>query len=210
MNKKILLIGGGGHCKSILDTLYRGNHYSKIGIVDQNCSLEQIMDSHIVGTDADLPSLFMDGYKEAFISIGSVGSPKVRKKLFDSILEIGFTIPNIIDPSSIVSEHCNLGKGIFIGKRAIINAGASIANAAIINTGAIIEHDCIIDTFVHVAPGATLCGNVIVGKDTHIGAGATVIQGCKIGNNVVIGAGSVIVNSLEDSKKYYGVPGKEM
>ena len=35
MDKNILLVGGGGHCKSVLDTLLKLNRFSKIGIIDK-------------------------------------------------------------------------------------------------------------------------------------------------------------------------------
>lgn len=208
--KKLLLIGGGGHCKSILDTLYRCNLYEEIGVVDKAIHANKILDSYLVGTDDALPVLFEQGYTDAFVSAGSIGNPALRKKLFSKILEIGFDIPNIIDPTAYVSTQCHLGKGIFFGKRVVVNTSVEIDNAAIVNTGVIIEHDCKIGSFVHLAPGATICGDVSIGCDSHIGANATVIQGLEVGSNVLIGAGSVVTKSIKDYKKYCGVPAKEI
>lgn len=208
--KKILLIGGGGHCKSVLDSLYSKNYYDDIGIIDQKTDTDMVLKAPIIGTDEDLPVLFREGFREAFITIGSIGDPSLRKKLFKKICDIGFDIPNIIDITASVSRNIRLGRGIFIGKKAVINAGAVIGNVSIINTGGIIEHDCQIGDFVHVAPGTTVCGNVTIGNDSHIGAGSTIIQGIQISKEVIIGAGSVVVNPIMDSGKYYGIPAKKM
>jgi len=35
MKKNILLIGGGGHCRSVLDTIFELNEYLKLGIIDK-------------------------------------------------------------------------------------------------------------------------------------------------------------------------------
>lgn len=208
--KKLLLIGGGGHCKSVLDTLYRSKQYTDVAIVDPDCNLNKILESYRIGSDQDLPDLFQKGYHDAFITIGSVGNPFLREKLFFQIENLGFHIPNIIDPSACLSHNIYLEKGIFIGKCAVVNVDVTIGSAAIINTGAIIEHECKIGAFVHVSPGAVLCGNVNVGEYSHIGAGSTVIQGISIGKMVLIGAGSVVTESINDSGIYCGVPARKM
>ncbi|WP_235853228.1 acetyltransferase [Luxibacter massiliensis] len=211
MKKKLLLIGGGGHCKSILDTLYRCDGYHDIGIIEQKlCVGYKVLDTPVIGTDDDLVSLLRDGYTDAFISVGSIGDPTLRKKLHKKISDIGFFIPNIIDSSSYIGLDCQLGCGIFIGKNVVINASVTIGDAAIINTGAVIEHDCQIGDFVHIAPRAIICGDVCIGNNSHIGANSTIIQGTKIGNNVIIGISSAVVKSVPDFQKYCGVPARMM
>lgn len=211
MKKKLLLIGGGGHCKSILDTLYRCGVYHDIGIIEQKLHVgHKVLDTPVIGTDGDLISLLRDGYTDAFISVGSIGDPTLRKKLHKKISDIGFFIPNIIDSSSYIGLDCHLGCGIFIGKNVVINASVTIGDAAIINTGAVIEHDCQIGDFVHIAPRAIICGDVCIGNNSHIGANSTIIQGTKIGNNVIIGISSAVVKSVPDFQKYCGVPARMM
>lgn len=211
MKKKLLLIGGGGHCKSILDTLYRCNSYGEIGIIEQSQTLnKKVLDSHIIGTEEDLPMLKKDGYTDAFISVGSIGNPTVRIKLYKQMLNLGFVLINIIDTTSYIGFNCRFGNGVFIGKNVTLNADVNVKDGAIINTNAVIEHDCEIGAFVHIAPGSTICGNVSIGNNTHIGAGATVIQSVHIGKDVIVGAGSVVVDSIKDFQKYCGVPAKKM
>lgn len=216
--KKILLIGAGGHCISVIDSLLSSYQYKDIGIIDKldetddplgNIS-KSIMGVPIIGVDDDLELMFHKGYKEAFITVGSVGDVSVRKRLYYKLKEIGFIIPNIIDKTSVVSNNTTLGEGIYIGKRAIINACIKIGNLAIINTSTIIEHECAIGEFVHVAPGTILCGNVTIGSDTHIGAGSVIKQGIQIGTNTMIGMGSVVLNDIKDNIVAYGNPCREV
>lgn len=216
--KKILLIGAGGHCISVLDSLLSSYQYQDIGIIDKlNENVDplgninkSIMGVPIIGDDDDLELLFHKGYKEAFITVGSVGDVSLRKRLYYKVKEIGFKIPNIIDKSSVVSSNITLGEGIFIGKRAIINACINIGNLSIINTSSIIEHGCAIGEFVHVAPGTILCGNVSIGSETHIGAGSVIKQGIQIGTKTMIGMGSVVLNDLRDNIVAYGNPCREV
>lgn len=211
MSKKILLVGGGGHCKSVLDALLTANKYSNIGIVDQKENIgKTILSVPIVGCDDDLPRLNEEGFTHAFVTVGSIGNPKLRVKLFYLIEKLGFHIPNIIDETAIISEYAELNKGIFVGKNAVINTGSFINKGAIINTSVIIEHDCLVEEFSHIAPGTVLCGDVKIGKRAHIGANSVIKQQTSIGENTVIGIGSTVLTDIRNNTIAYGNPCKEV
>jgi sugar O-acyltransferase (sialic acid O-acetyltransferase NeuD family) len=207
MSRGVLLVGGGGHCRSILDSLLLTEEYDEIGIIDIAANIgKTILTVPVIGQDSDLPNLFLKGFTDAFITVGSIGVSTSRRNLFNMIEEIGFRIPNIIDPSAIISEHVELGSGIFIGKNAVINVGTKIQNGSIINTSCIIEHDCYIGDFSHIAPGSVLCGEVNVGSGAHIGANSVIKQQVKIGSNTLIGMGSTVLCDIGDSLVAYGNP----
>jgi sugar O-acyltransferase (sialic acid O-acetyltransferase NeuD family) len=211
MNKKILLIGGGGHCKSVLDSLLELNEYAEIGIVDKKENLgKSVMGVPVVGCDDDLSDLFRDGYGYAFVTLGSIGNPTLRIKLFNLLSEIGYEIPVIIDDSAKVSKHAKIEQGVFIGKQSIVNAGALILKGSIINSGSIVEHDCQIGAFSHIAPGAVLGGEVVVGEHSHVGSNATVKQQIHIGSNSIIGMGSVVLQNIDSDTMAYGNPCREV
>lgn len=221
--KKIILIGGGGHCLSVLDSLLSSMDYEDVGIIDkseekpsdENSKDKQspentILGVKIIGNDGDLQRLYVEGYTEAFITVGSVGDVSVRRKIYRQLKQIGFQMPNIIDKSSVVSKSASLGEGIYIGKNTVINAGTVIGNCAIINTAVVVEHECRVDEFAHIAPGTILCGNVYIGGETHIGAGSVVKQGICVGKHTIIGMGSVVLNDIQDDTVAYGNPCKEV
>lgn len=203
--KKLLLIGGGGHCRSILDSVLSMDRYARIGIVDYNKAASSF-GIPVIGTDEDLPRLKDEGWTDAFVSVGSTGQTELRRKLYDKLKEIGFAVPVIADPTSSIARNAETAEGVYIGKRAVVNTGAKTGVCAIINTGSVIEHDCIVGDFVHVSPGAVVCGQVSIGNDSHIGAGAVVRQGIRIGKNALIGIGSVVVKDIPDNVKAYGNP----
>ncbi len=107
--------------------------------------------------------------------------------------------------AAAVSE---LGAGVYVGAKAVVQVRASIGEHAIINTGAIIEHECRIGSNVHVAPGGVLGGRVTVGPDTLIGLGARVLPGVRIGSGCVVGAGAVVTGDLPDGARVAGVPAR--
>lgn len=206
--KKLLLVGGGGHCASVADAALRTKEYDELGIVDISNVEPLFGQIPVVGTDDDLPRLKDEGWGYAFVTVGSVGNPKTRKRIFENIEKLGFQIPNIIDPSAVVSEHSHLGKGIFIGKNATVNAGSIVGDGVILNTGSIVEHDCEIGKLAHIATGATLCGGVKVGEYTHIGAGTVIKQYLTIGERCIIGMGSTVIHDVPAGLTVVGNPAR--
>ena len=204
-SKRLLLIGGGGHCRSVLDAVLRAGMYDEIGIVDPD---EQAgcPGVPVVGRDEDLPLLLASGWTDAFVTVGSIGNTARRRRLYRMIVELGFSVPVIIDPGAEVAGDVRIGSGSFIGKRAVVNAGSVIGDAVIINTGSVIEHTCGIGDFAHISPGSILCGQVMIGSDTHIGAGSVVRQGIEIGQRSIIGIGSVVVKNIPDEVVAFGNP----
>ncbi|MGG7213289.1 acetyltransferase [Clostridium nigeriense] len=207
--EKIVLIGAGGHCKSVLDSLLELRTYEVVGITDIKNDFE-VMGVKVIGSDDILENLFKSGVSNAFISLGSIGNTSIRRKIYNNLRDIGYNLPRIIDKTAIVSKYATLEDGVFVGKGAIINAGSYIGSNSIINSGSIVEHDCKIGKFVHVAPGVTMSGGASIGNDSHVGTGASIIQGISIGKNSIIGAGSVIVRNIEDNCKVYGNPGRKV
>lgn len=206
LREKVILIGGGGHANSVIDSIISENKYEIYGIIDNNLEVGfDINGVKVLGCDDKLENIYRIGVEKAFISIGSIGNTRIRENLARKLEKIGFKFINVIDKTAIISDNVDLGEGIFIGKGVIINTGCIIMNHAIINTGVIIDHDCIISEFVHLSPRTTLAGNVFIGKTTHIGIASTVIQGIKIGENSIIGAGSIILSNIKDNSRKFGI-----
>lgn len=202
--EKIILIGGGGHARSIIDTIISSGVFTIAGIVDNFEG--EVLGIPVIGDDRKLTEIFNSGIRNAFVAIGSVGDTTLRKNTLDMILKIGFTVPNIVDKTAVVSVNTAIGFGNFIGKNAVVNCDCTIGNMVIINSNATVEHNSYVGDFSHIASGAVLCGTVTIGKNTHIGANATVIQGVTIGEDCLIGAGSVVLGNINDRVKAYGNP----
>lgn len=209
--KKVILLGGGGHAKCVIDAMRLGGKYSPHCVLDLEERIGQkVLDVKITGTDSDLHDYFKRGIKFCFVALGSTGDPARRIALWKLALKAGFGLPNIIHPSAVISSHAVLGRGVYAGPWAIINAGAVIGDGCIINSGAIVEHDCKIGEFAHVAPGAVLSGEVTVGSRTHLGTGCSVTHGVKIGADSIIGAGAVVVKDIPSLAVCVGNPAKKI
>lgn len=199
--KKLILIGAGGHAKSVTDSINK-LEYVLCGFVDSN-KKGTYMGLPIFGTELeDIPNYEKYSY---FVSIGDVG---YRKLWFDRIRERRLSIINIIDSSAIISASVKMGLGNFVGKMAVINADAEIGNNNVINTKALIEHECKVGDHNHLSTNSVINGNVIVGNSVFLGSSSVCNGQLKIGSNAIIGSGSVIIKDVPEKVTVVGVPAR--
>lgn len=203
MSEQIIVIGGGGHAKVVIDSI-RSVGDEVIGILDDNLSVgEHVLNVPILGKIEDYKQF--DKYK--FV-IG-IGDNTLRKLISE---RIGNQVSwhTVIHRSAVVSDYSSVGAGSVIFANAVINANATLGMHCIINSGAIVEHDNVLGDFVHVSPAASLGGVVTVGENTHIGIGATVRNALHICGDCIIGAGAVVVKDITEKGTYVGVPARKM
>lgn len=139
---------------------------------------------------------------------GAQGGEGKREALYRHCESIGLRPCPVIHPSAWISPEAEIGNATAAMAGVVVQARARVGVNVILNTRSSVDHDCIIGDHSHVAPGATISGNVRVGRDTFIGAGATVIQGILIGDGATIGAGAVVVRDVPDGAKVFGCPAR--
>ena len=189
---KILLIGGGGHCKSAIDVIEQHAQFKIAGIVDKPEFLnKKILGYPVIGNDSDLGKL-IEKYNYALITVGQIKSPSLRIKLFDIAKNIGFLFPSIVSPNAYVSKYSKIGVGTIVMHNSMINANVTIGNNCIINSKALIEHDCHISNHCHISTNATINGGVKIGSKCFIGSNVTTKENIIIDENSFIKAGSIL------------------
>lgn len=204
--KQILLIGGGGHCKSCIEVLESMNEYQIAGIIDAKDKVgEDILGHKIIGCDDDLRSL-RNKYDYALITVGQIKSVAVRIKLYNLLKELGYILPVIVASTAYVSKHTSIDEGTIIMHQAMVNADVKIGKSSIINTKVLIEHDTSIGDFCHISTNTILNGNVIIGKECFIGSNTTFVNGLSVVNNVFIGINSLVAKNLNETGVYVGNP----
>jgi sugar O-acyltransferase (sialic acid O-acetyltransferase NeuD family) len=188
----VLLIGGGGHCRSVIDVIELTGKYRIYGIIDVREKVgQEVLGYKIIGTDEDLAK-YRNDVELAFITVGFINSVDLRIKIYGKLKQLNFKLPVIISPLAYVSKHSFIEEGTIVMHNAIINAGAKVGKNCIVNTKALIEHDAIIGDFCHISTGAIINGGVIVGKSSFIGSNATTKQYIKIPEHSFIKAGTVV------------------
>jgi len=188
----IILIGGGGHCKSIIDVIEQQALYEIAGIIDFPEKLgERVFNYEIIGQDSDLPKL-VKIYNNFHVTVGQIRTPESRIRLFSELTRLGANLPVIISPLAYVSIYAQVGIGTAILHHAIINAGAKIGMNCIINTKALIEHDAIVGNHCHISTGAIVNGGVQIGDNVFYGSGAVSKECIKIADHSFIKANSTV------------------
>lgn len=191
MKESIILIGGGGHCKSCIDVIEQQGRFKIEGIVDiVPKQKETILGYEIIWNDDDL-SFLTRKYKNFLITLGQIKSSQRRKELYEILKRFNAHLPVIISPRAYVSKHTSIGEGTIIMHDVLINANAKVGVNCIINSKALIEHDSIIGNHCHISTGAIVNGNVIVGDETFFGSGAVSKENLLIKVNSFIKANSL-------------------
>lgn len=207
MKEAIVLVGAGGHCKIIIESLDK-KKYDIAGILDNFAEKgSYICQVPVIGGDEDAPALLERGVLNAAVAV--VGNLKIRRKLLDQYRAMGFRFPAIIHPSCRLSESAQIGQGAALLANSCINAEARIGDFATVNTGAIVEHEVSVGENSHIAPGAILLGGCKIGRETMVGAGSTILQQKAVGDHCMVGAGSLVLKDVEDGKTVFGNPAKE-
>ena len=193
--KNILLIGGGGHCKSVIDVIESNSEFKISGIIDKTPASKHLLGYDILGTDAQLEELIKEN-PHVLITIGQIKTPNIRKKLYEHSRDLGAILPVIVSKFSYVSKYAKVESGTAVMHGAIINSCAIVSSNCIINSKCLIEHDAVIGSHSHISTGAIINGNCSIGEGCFIGSRAVIKNGINVGANSIVGAGAIVLSDL--------------
>ena len=206
--KKLILIGGGGHCVSCIDVVEAQGIYKITGILDVAENLgKKILHYKVIGTDNDIINYVKNHH--FLITVGHTKNALIRIKIFENLSTAGAEMAIIISPSARVSKYATIGAGTCILHNSCINANVQIGVNCIINTGANVEHDCSVGKHSHISTHAVINGGCKVADGCFVGSNATIVPNICIPAESVIGAGAVVLNSFPTKGTFIGNPAKE-
>jgi acetyltransferase EpsM len=195
----ILIYGGGGHGKALIDLIRMQLSYPIAGIVDDGLSAGSIiMGAQVLGGSAILDKLIAVGVHQAANAVGGIGNITSRIKVFERLTQAGFTCPTLIHPTAFVEPSATLASGVQVMPHAYVGSDVHIGINAIVNTGAIVSHDCKLGEYANLSPGAILAGEVTIGDASLVGMGVTVNLRVKIGSRARIGNGATVKQDVPD------------
>jgi sugar O-acyltransferase (sialic acid O-acetyltransferase NeuD family) len=202
LKKPVAIVGYSGHAYVIIDIFLNAGR-----LVTAYCDSEEkkLNPYHLIylGKESEVISKL-----KKFDYFACVGHNGIREKIHTSLSQLVGDPINAIHPSAVISSSVRMGDGVMIAANVTLNPLVEIGRGVICNTSSSIDHECIIGDFVHIAPGAVLCGNVRVGKGSFVGANSVIRQGITIGNNVIIGAGTVVIKNIPDNTTVIGNPAR--
>lgn len=194
----MIIIGCGGHARSVSDVLLANDPRVQIVFVDENAhDGEKIFDFKVVKNIK---------IKDAFHV--AVGDNEKRRVMIDKI--ISGTLSAIISKNAYIGKGCAICEGAFVAHKVFLGPMSRIGCGSIINTASVIEHETKIGRYCHIAPGSIICGRCNIEDEVFIGAGSTVIDKINICSNVIIGANSAVIEDIITPGTYVGLPAKKV
>lgn len=192
----IHLIGGGGHCKVVLDALLAGGVPAmELRVRDGRRAASGTV---VLGVAVAWPDLD-ETLANAKVHI-CIGDNAVRARLTQTAETFGAQLVNVIHPRACLSPFARIGSGGFVAAEAVVGPDAVIGRNVIVNHGAVVDHDCRIGDHGSIGAGAVLGGGVVVGDGVTIGPRVVIPTGLTIGDGVRIAPGSVITRDLTDGE----------
>lgn len=202
--KPLVLIGGGGHCKSVIEAAESAG-YQILGVLDMPEEVgKAVLSTKVIGTDDDIPT-YVDK-AEFVITVGFIKNPAIRIKLYNKVKEAGGKFATIVASTAHVSKYATIGEGTVVMHQAFVNAGAKVGNNVILNTFSNIEHDAVIGNQCHISTGTMVNGDCKVGDNCFIGSQSVLANGISVGDDIVVGAGSLVRKSIKEKGIYSGNP----
>ena len=204
MTKNLILVGGGGHCKSVIEAAESAG-YNILGVLDTPENVgKQVLAYSVIGTDDDIPQYVEKA--EFVITVGFIKNPTTRIKLYNKVKAAGGRLATIIASTAHVSKYAELGEGTVIMHHAFVNAGAKIGDNCIINTFVNIEHDAEVGNQCHISTGTMVNGECKIGENCFIGSQSVCANCIEIASDIIVGAGSVVRKSIRVKGIYAGNP----
>jgi acetyltransferase EpsM len=195
----IIIYGGGGHGKALIDLVRTISTYPIAGIVDDGLMPGSgIMGAQVLGGSAILERLVSTGVNLAANAVGGIGDVTSRIKVFERLHLAGFSCPTLVHPTAFVEPSATLAEGVQVMPHAYVGSDAKVGFGAIINTDAIVSHDCTVGDYANLSPGAILAGEVRVGNAALVGMGVTVNLRVKIGSHCRIGNGATVKQDVPE------------
>jgi acetyltransferase EpsM len=201
---KVIIYGGGGLSKMIIETVRALSVYQIVGIIDDNMEPgKMIIGSPILGSVEILPDLYKQGIRTAVNSVGGIGNYKIRLNVFQQLANAGFICPAIVHPTAHIDPSARLEAGVLVLAQSYVSGSAVVGMGTLINNSVVISHDCILGVCSNFSPGAMIAGDAVIGDFTQIGMNATVNIGVKVGRECLIGNGATIKANIPDGTRVH-------
>jgi acetyltransferase EpsM len=193
----LLIFGGGGHGKTVIDLVRALGAYRIVGVIDDGLPPgSEVIGVPVLGGASVLDEWQSRGVRLAANAVGGIGNVAVRLKIFELLAKAGFFCPTLVHPSAVIERSAILEAGVQVLAQAYVGSAARIGFGSVLNAGAIASHDCVLGRVVNLSPGATLAGNVTLEDHVQVGMRATVNIQITVGQGSLLGNGCTVKSNV--------------
>lgn len=136
------------------------------------------------------------------------GTPVNRQSIYHKLVEGGYHLTNLIDPTAIVSSTAKLGKGVIVTPYTTISSDVLLKDDVLIQSYVRVGHDIVIEENTVISSNVGIGGNTNIGENTYVGLGAVIKENLSIGHNTIVGMGTVIHTDVDAGVIVVGNPGR--
>ncbi|WP_428741971.1 NeuD/PglB/VioB family sugar acetyltransferase [Tenacibaculum sp.] len=188
---ELVLVGGGGHCISVIDVVELEGKFKIKGVLEVNSNQQEVLGYPVLGGD-DLIEELVSEKVFFLITVGQIKSYRIREEISERLTKNKAQLATVISPRAYVSKHSFIEQGTVVMHDVVVNSGTSVGKHCIINTKANIEHGVCIEDFCHISTCTVVNGDSIVKRGTFVGSNATISNGIIIKENSIVSAGEFI------------------
>ncbi|WP_447772846.1 PglD-related sugar-binding protein [Variovorax boronicumulans] len=190
MKKRLLIIGAGGHGRSVAEAALLGQDYALTAFLDDATKPPK---HHLWGCPVwGATAMLADCRGRIDEVIVAIGNNTLREALHQQAKAQGIPLATVIHPAAMVSPTGTLGEGSAIMAGAIVGTGAQLGEGVIVNCGAVVDHDCVVESFGHLGVNAGMAGGSVLGRSVWMPVGSALAYGVKVLAGRVLRAGEVV------------------
>ena len=189
---KLLVVGAGGHGRSVAEAAELDGGFEIIGFLDDSVLAgELIFGCPVLGPVSSLlehRTLFEQ-------TIVAIGNNSVRESLMRQITDAGMVVATVVHPQAVVSPRAAVGMGSAVMAGAVIGTEAWLGLGAIVNCGAVVDHQAKVEDFGHLGVNACMAGSSVLGRGAWMQAGSTLGYGVSVTAGSILQPGASLKNS---------------
>jgi len=190
MSKRVIVIGAGGHGRSVAEAIVLLGRDKLVGFVDDGADANvKVWTYHVVGTTDSVNN--WSGLVDAVVV--AIGNNAVRETLHYHVLGAGLALLSVVHPAAFVSPTAALGAGCVVMAGAVVGTEALLGEGVIVNCGATVDHHCIVDDFGHLGVNACMAGGSVLGRGAWMQAGSALGYGAMLENRATLSPGQALV-----------------
>ena len=209
--KPIIILGTGGNCIDILDTINEINLASRQSIYECVGFLDDERDNwgkEFFGVKVLGPLETANDHQESCF-VNGIGSPFNFWRKNEILARAGIPddrFETIVHPTASVSKMAKLGFDTVILQQVTIGSNVSIGNHVIVLPNTVISHDSSVGDFTCIAGSVCISGGTKIGKSCYLGTNSSIIGNITIGDKCLVGMGSVVLGDVEANSAVVGSP----